>query len=142
MQILLRLIYKMEKIKPKIVPKVWGFEEIGVSSEKYCGKLLHLKKGFRCSIHSHSKDETFRMLAGLMYLELGKDYSNMEGMILKPGDWIRIPSNFWHRFSGLKDSVFAEFSTADCESHRKTESGAIPDFVNWEKKIMEGKNVK
>ena len=126
----------MEKIKPKIVSKVWGHEEIGINTDKYCGKLLYLNHGFRCSIHRHPKDETFRILSGLMFLELGEDSENMDSIILEPGDWIRINSNLWHRFSSIKDSVFAEFSTPDTESERKTQSEKILDFNAWKEEVL------
>ena len=127
----------MDIIKPKIVPKVWGYEEIGINTDKYCGKLLHLTEGFRCSIHRHPKDETFRILSGWMYLELGEDSENMESVVLKAGDWIRIPPNFWHRFSGLKDCVFNEFSTSDTESERVSSSEQISNFNEWKKEVLE-----
>jgi len=125
----------IEKIEPKIIPKVWGFEEIGIN-DKYCGKLLHLDQGFRCSIHRHSKDETFRILSGLMYLELGEDDESMEAIILKPGDWIRIKPNLWHRFTGIKNTVFNEFSTPDTKSERKTQSEKISDFNKWKQEVL------
>jgi hypothetical protein len=31
--------------------KVWGNEEWVANNDKYCGKILNLNKGFRCSIH-------------------------------------------------------------------------------------------
>jgi len=125
----------MEKIKPKRIAKVWGHEEIGINTEKYCGKLLYLDKGYRCSIHRHSKDETFRVLSGMMLLELGEG-EKLDGQILSVGDWIRIPSNFWHRFSGIHDTVFAEFSTPDTESERKTQSEKILNFNEWKQGVL------
>ncbi len=126
----------VEKINPRFVAKVWGFEEIGINTEKYCGKLLHLDKGFRCSIHRHPKDETFRVLSGMMFLELGEESENMQTFILNAGDWIRIPYNYWHRFSGIKDTVFNEFSTPDCQSERKTQSEKIENFDEWKKEVL------
>jgi mannose-6-phosphate isomerase len=126
----------MEKLKPKIVAKIWGHEEIGINTDKYCGKILHLDRGYRCSIHRHPKDETFRMLNGMMLLELGENFENMENSILMPGDWIRIKPNFWHRFSGLKDTEFIEFSTPDSESERKTKSEKIPNFEIWKEENL------
>jgi len=49
----------MEEQKVKHVEKVWGSEDWIVNRE-YCGKVLNLNKGFRCSMHYHkNKDETF-----------------------------------------------------------------------------------
>lgn len=129
----------MEKIKPEIVEKEWGYEEIGISADDYCGKRLHLNSGYRCSIHRHSKDETFYFESGKAYLELENEEGHICGDILCNGDWVRILPNRWHRFSGLEDSVLVEFSTADTESERDENnlSGMIPDFKEWANKIYE-----
>ncbi len=57
----------MENIK--IVTKEWG-EERWIVNRDYCGKLLILKKGFRCSLHYHkNKDETFYVNKGKVLME-------------------------------------------------------------------------
>lgn len=110
----------------KIVPKVWGEEHWVVNSDKYCGKKLVLKKGYRCSIHHHKiKDETFYIIKGRVLMELGENCE--EKKIMKPGDSIHIKPNLWHRFTGLEDSEIIEFSTKHMEedSYRKTQSGKV-----------------
>ena len=142
----------MEIKRPKYQKKVWGKEEHIVNNDKYCGKKLHLKEGFRCSIHSHPKEETFYIEKGLVFMELENENkkesslsddnernNEMENSILKTKDIVHIPPNKFHRFSGLKKSVIIEFSTSDTESQRKTQSEAIPDFENWRAKILGGK---
>ena len=58
----------------KTVKKVWGQEEWVVNNDKYCGKILTVKKGFRCSLHYHKKKhETFYVLEGNLLMEV---YSN------------------------------------------------------------------
>ena len=48
------------KIPIKFVPKGWGYEKWIVNNEEYCGKLLFLAKGKKCSWHFHKlKDEVF-----------------------------------------------------------------------------------
>ena len=55
----------------KVVPKVWGEERWLVNNRLYCGKLMILRKGWRCSFHMHKvKDETFFVRAGRMLFEL------------------------------------------------------------------------
>lgn len=42
------------------VPKDWGWERIIWNDEKYCGKILFIKKGSCISLQYHKlKDETF-----------------------------------------------------------------------------------
>lgn len=53
----------------KIVSKGWGFEKWITNTEKYCGKLLYVIKGKKCSLHYHKlKDETFFIHSGKVIL--------------------------------------------------------------------------
>ena len=108
----------------QIVKKEWG-EEHWIVNREYCGKKLLLKRGFRCSIHQHpKKDETFHLESGLVWLEISE-----EGRLLRPGDSVHLPPRTPHRFSGIEDSVFYEFSThhSDEDCLRDEPSGRIPD---------------
>ena len=118
-----------------IVEKVWGEEEILVNNENYCGKFLHLMKGYRCSIHRHPKRETFYIQEGRVYLELedeGQGPENMAEVELGSGEVIDIPRNAWHRFTGLEKSIIIEFSTPDTESERASQSEKVPE-AEWKK---------
>ena len=98
----------------KIISKVWGEEHWIVNNDKYCGKKLILKKGFRCSIHHHKiKDETFYIIKGEVLMELGENCEKRR--VMKPGDSIHIHPNLWHRFTGIEDSEIIEFSTKHME---------------------------
>ena len=58
------------KPKQREFEKVWGAETWLCNTDHYCGKILHLNKGYRCSIHSHKiKDETFYILYGKVLME-------------------------------------------------------------------------
>ena len=108
--------------KHKEVEKVWG-KEIWVVNKEYCGKILELKKGFRCSVHQHkNKDETFYVTKGKVLMELGD-----EKQIMVPGQSLLITPNTKHRFTGLEDSEIFEFSThhEDSDSYRSVDSGAV-----------------
>jgi quercetin dioxygenase-like cupin family protein len=104
--------------------KLWGSEEWLANTDKYCGKILVLEEGFRCSYHFHkNKDETFYVLDGLVYLNLdGKDN------ILKPGDSRRVMPGQKHYFTSLEGrSRIIEISThhEDSDSYREYESGTV-----------------
>jgi quercetin dioxygenase-like cupin family protein len=106
----------------KIVPKEWG-EERWIVNRDYCGKLLVLNKGYRCSMHHHKiKDETFYINKGKVLLEIGG-----KNIIMMPGDAQLIMPNQKHRFTGLEDSEIMEFSThhEDSDSYRDELSGKI-----------------
>lgn len=118
------------------VPKGWGWELIVVNNEKYCGKILHVAKGRKCSIHYHNeKDETFYVFSGQILLKYMTRYEalkadawptffnsnpswlessfNLEAhkLVLKPGDSFHVPPGLIHQFVGEADSCVAEFST-------------------------------
>jgi len=109
------------------VEKVWGHEEWIVNNDKYCGKKMVLKKGFRCSLHKHKlKDETFYVASGKVLLEMEEDGKSSQ-RILMPGDVQHIKIGLWHRFTGLADSEIFEFSTfhRENDSYRREMSGAV-----------------
>ena len=111
--------------KPEVHEKVWGSEEYIVNTKNYCGKLLILNKGYRCSIHYHkNKDETFYLSRGRVLMEI-----NGSEIVMQEGDVQRILPLARHRFTGLEKSVIIEFSThhEESDSYRETQSEKIPE---------------
>ena len=111
----------------KEVKKGWGKENWIVNNE-YCGKIIHLNKGYESSLHYHkNKSETFYILNGSMWIEIvGVGYKG--SFCLKEGEIIDIPAGVWHKFSGYgSDCEFIEFSThhEDEDTIRKEVSGKI-----------------
>ena len=107
----------------KKVKKDWGHELCLVNNDLYCGKIIFIKKGHRCSIHYHkAKDETFYILSGGIMLEIFDDT-----VVLKKGDIYRLSPNSIHRFTGLEDSEILEISThhEDSDSYRLMAGGKI-----------------
>jgi len=107
----------------EIHKKVWGSEEWIVNTDMYCGKILNLNKGYRCSMHYHKdKDETFYVLSGEVLIEV-----NGNPRIMKKGDVQRIVPGIKHRFTGLKKSRIIEFSThhEKDDSYRETKSERV-----------------
>ena len=95
------------KTSSKIVPKGWGHEVWIVNKEEYCGKLLYLKEGKKCSWHYHKlKDETFYLQSGkilLKYLD-SDDIDSAEEVILSPGDSFYIPIGLRHQMFAFENS--------------------------------------
>lgn len=115
--------------KIKVVPKVWGEERWIVNNDRYCGKQMLLRKGFRCSMHMHrEKDETFFVTRGRMLFEIEGPTGRVRKRELAKGAVQHVPPGTWHRFTGLVDTEFFEFSTThdDADSYRKEESGRAP----------------
>ncbi len=121
----------------KFVQKGWGFEKWIVNSEKYCGKLLYIVKGKKCSLHYHDlKDETFFIHSGKVRLfysdnleEVIKDIGIMnkfgaqgrlDAVVLNRGSNFYVPPGRIHQMIALEDTELYEFSTQhfDSDSHR------------------------
>ena len=107
----------------KIVPKGWGYEKWIANSELYCGKLLFIRKGHRCSWHYHKlKDETFYIQSGEILLIYG-DVDDMEKAkmkVLGPGDKFYVYPGLRHQMQAREDTELFEFSTQhfDSDSNR------------------------
>ena len=120
-----------------IIPKIWGSEEWIANNDKYCGKILTLNKGMRCSVHYHKeKHETFYVLDGRVLMELGDDLLRS---ILDVGNSQVVETGQKHRFTGLENSRVIEFSTHhdDYDSYRSTESGSV-DLIKLMDELKEG----
>ena len=101
-----------------IHPKGWGYEKWIVNKEEYCGKLLHMIKGKKCSWHYHTlKDETFYLQEGKILLKYSDD-NNIEKakeIVLCRGDKFHIYRGLRHQMFALEDTDLFEFSTQHFE---------------------------
>ena len=103
-------------------PRGWGHEYWIENIPDYCGKILHIFKGKKGSLHFHmNKKETMYLERGHVKLRLvdadkGADYF----VELLPGDSILIPPGQVHQIIALEESDLFEFSTVheETDSHR------------------------
>lgn len=98
-----------------IVEKGWGQERIIHNADGYCGKILRLKKGKKCSYHYHRiKTETFYCV-GRVRITYGydDDPSSADSLILEAGESFHVPVGLRHQMEALEDSDLFEFSTTD-----------------------------
>ena len=100
--------------------KTWGFEYWFVNDEKYCGKLLYVRKGEWSSkgkYHYHKiKDETFFVIDGVLLLDFyqGDFCSSIE---LGRYESFNVPPGMKHRFTAATPDgcKFIEVSTTHSE---------------------------
>ena len=107
----------------KFVSKGWGYEKWIANSPSYCGKLLFIAKGKKCSWHYHKlKDEVFYVQSGAIELAYGwnEDKKLSTTVTLKRGDKFHVPIGLKHQMFALKDTELFEFSTQhfDSDSNR------------------------
>jgi len=99
----------------KIVAKPWGHELIWAHTDRYVGKVLHIKKGESLSYQYHRvKDETIRLLSGAMNMDLDTDGVKSK-VSLKPGDCLHIVPGMKHRMIAIEDSDVLEVSTPELD---------------------------
>ena len=99
----------------KIVNKPWGYEIIWAHTERYVGKILHINKGESLSYQYHVvKDETVRLLSGVLDLELdnGGEHSQLR---LAPGESLHIVPGMKHRMTAVEDCDVLEVSTPELD---------------------------
>ena len=108
----------MKVNKPTAVyTKGWGKEEVIHNAKGYCGKLMTLNRDKQCSMHFHAiKQESFLILTGKVKFESIDKFGETKTEILVSGDTVHIERFISHRFTGIEDSQFVEFSTEDCPS--------------------------
>jgi len=112
------------KYNPKVVEKEWGHEVWMANNEEenYCGKILHLNKGHRCSMHFHAgKHESFYVLKGKALIRhIDTSTSELRETSLSEGECYEIDRFFPHQIEALEDLDIIESSTFhnDEDSHR------------------------
>ena len=99
----------------EVVDKPWGHELIWAHTERYVGKVLHIKKGESLSYQYHVvKDETIRLLSG--WLEMDIETNGERGKLrLTPGQCLHITPGMKHRMIALEDCDVLEVSTPELD---------------------------
>lgn len=101
---------------PKRVEKPWGYELWWAHTDRYVGKLLHVKAGNQLSLQYHvKKDETIHLWAGEMVLVLGEEGGVLVDRPMKAGDSYRVRPGTIHRMRAVTDCDVLEASTHEVE---------------------------
>jgi mannose-6-phosphate isomerase-like protein (cupin superfamily) len=98
------------------VEKPWGHEEIWAETPRYAGKILHIRAGRRLSLQHHEhKDETLRVLSGVLLLELEDEHGAMRALRLEAADTARIEPLRRHRMCAIEDCELIEVSSPELD---------------------------
>lgn len=101
--------------KGKIVEKPWGHEIIWAHTERYVGKVLHIKKGESLSYQYHVvKDETIRLLSGVLEMDVESDGERGKLRLL-PGECLHIVPGMKHRMTAIEECDVSEVSTPELD---------------------------
>jgi mannose-6-phosphate isomerase-like protein (cupin superfamily) len=102
-----------------VEPKGWGREVWIANNDQYCGKILEIKKGKRCSLHFHKlKTESFYLRSGHLRLRVKESVSSaiVREFDLYEGECMDVSPGLVHQMEALEDSELFEFSTQHFES--------------------------
>ena len=100
----------------EVVPKPWGHELIWAKTDRYVGKILHIKAGEALSLQYHRvKDETIMVLAGRMQLVYFGDGEPPKSRELGPREPFHITPGMRHRMIAIEDTDVLEVSTTELE---------------------------
>ena len=103
--------------EPKKVDKPWGHELIFAVTERYAGKLLHVKAGESLSLQFHNvKDEAWYVLEGRAQVELGEPgQSVLTSEVVSSGASFRFRPGTVHRVKAVEDTTILEVSTPELD---------------------------
>jgi mannose-6-phosphate isomerase len=100
---------------PYRVEKPWGYELIWARTDRYVGKVLHVKAGHVLSLQYHNfKDETMHVLSGELTLRT-KVGENLVARPFKAGETAHIPPKLIHQIEAVVDSYVLEASTPELD---------------------------
>lgn len=97
------------------IEKPWGYELVWAHTDRYVGKILHIRKGEFLSYQYHRvKDETVHLLRGVMDMEMEIE-GERKKLRLQPGDGFHITPGTKHRMIAIEDCDVLEASTPELE---------------------------
>lgn len=100
----------------KVVDKPWGHELIWAKTDRYVGKILHVKAGEALSLQYHRvKDETIMLLRGRMTLVHFTDGAEPRSEELSPHVPFHITPGLRHRMIAIEDTDIVEVSTPELD---------------------------
>ena len=100
------------------VDKPWGYEIWWALTERYVGKILHVRQGESLSLQYHRiKDETILVQSGHLLFETvpNSEDGELQRVQLGPGDAFHIAPGTIHRMTGLEDCDILEVSTPELD---------------------------
>jgi mannose-6-phosphate isomerase len=104
------------RVEDNKVEKPWGYELRWAITDRYAGKILHVKKGEALSLQYHQrKDEYQYLLKGAIDIELGGGDGKLTSRRMTPGDTLHITPGTRHRLTAIEDSDIVEVSTPEID---------------------------
>ena len=98
------------------VKKPWGYEDRWAITDRYLGKILHVKQGEALSLQYHErKDEWLLVVRGTVDTEIGVDDGELKTIRMREGDTVHIEPGTRHRLTAVEDTDIYEVSTPEID---------------------------
>ena len=98
------------------VDKPWGHELIWAKTDRYVGKILHVRAGEALSLQYHRvKDETIMVLTGKLRFEFYAEGAEPCVRELGPREPFHIVPGVRHRMTAIEDTDVVEVSTTELD---------------------------
>ena len=103
-------------VQPRRVDKPWGHELIWANTDRYVGKILHVKAGHALSLQYHErKDETIHLLSGELIYRVALEGEELQDVRLTQGESFRIVPHTVHQMEAVTDCDVLEASTPELD---------------------------
>ena len=104
------------KFESTIIDKPWGHELIWAKTDRYVGKILHVRAGEALSLQYHRvKDETIMVLSGRLQFEFFAEGDPPSVRELVPGEPFHVVPGLRHRMIAIEDTDVLEVSTPELD---------------------------
>ena len=98
------------------VDKPWGYELRWGITDRYAGKVLHVKKGEALSLQYHERKDEFQyVIKGAVDIELGGSDGALSKHRFQAGETLHITAGTRHRLTALEDTDIFEVSTPEVD---------------------------
>ena len=98
------------------VEKPWGYELRWAITDRYAGKILHVKKGEALSLQYHERKDEFQfVMSGAVDIEVGGPDGSLTTRRMSPGDTLHITPGTRHRLTAVEDTDIFEVSTPEID---------------------------
>ena len=113
------------------IEKPWGYELHWALTDRYVGKVLHVRAGHALSLQYHNrKDETILLWSGRILMEI-QEGDALVKREMAPGDRLHITPGTIHRMTAIDDSDIMEVSTPELDDVVRLEDryGRVPEKI-------------
>ena len=106
----------VKRAEETIVEKPWGYEVRWAITDRYLGKILHVRQGEALSLQYHErKDECLLVVRGAIDAEVGVEDANLRTVRMSEGDTIHLEPGTRHRFTAVEDADIYEVSPPEID---------------------------